>query len=172
MNLEVGKPYLPIMGRGEGAIFDANEGGYLLIYNFDNPKQSEIAQMGSGSPFEIAFTSIGGAIWILTKCGTLEWTDAPYHPALSLYADKLLRPTGEDGTALTLVMTDARDATVKSIRMIGLGHNFSDKLYHQIVELAEKPFNLLDYNRNLNNTMMAYSTRALLNMSTARWKLR
>lgn len=172
MIIKLGSPLPNVSGHGEGAIFHADENGYILVYNFDRPTQDEIAQMHEGCPFEIAYTVIGGAIWILSRCGTLEWADAPFHPALSPRWDRLPAPAGTEGHALTLIMTDATDTTVKSLRVIGLGHGFSVKLREEIRSLAQKSFDPEEYGRSINNTLAAYSTKKLLSMASEKWRLK
>ena len=80
---EVGKPYLPALGLGEGVRFGIDGSGCFLMYEFNRPTDAEVSATKSGQPFEIKFVTVNGIIWILSKCGTLRWTDAPYNPRLS-----------------------------------------------------------------------------------------
>ena len=170
--IEVGKPLPYGYQMDEGVIFHANEAGYILLYSFANPTENEIAQMKEGSPFEIAVTRKGGVLWVLSKCGNLSWTDAPFHPALSPKWRELVSPNEDSGTALTLIMSDASTQLVKSLRLIGLGHNFSVKLLSCIKELAEEQFDQTQYNASVNKTMAAYTTKQLLSMRAFTWKLK
>lgn len=172
IKLEVGSVLQAMQGKNEGVYFEADGAGYSLIYNFMSPTEKEIEATKAGQPFEIRFLAIRSALWILSKCGTLNWTDAPFTPHLSRHAAELVRPQNEDeGTMLTLIMTDARDATIKSIRVIGLGHRFSVRLYDAIRELAELPFTPENYNLELALTRM-HPTNELVSMARNYYKQR
>ena len=80
--IEVGKTFLPALGMGEGIKFGIDSGGATLMYMFDSPTRQEIRATKSGKRFEIRFITIDGIIWILSKCGNLNWVDAPYNPRL------------------------------------------------------------------------------------------
>lgn len=170
-NLSVGEEFLPIWGRPEGIYINVDAGGILLVYNFANPTQSEVDQMNAGKPFEIRFTRVGDALYILTKCGNLNWTDAPYNPHLSRQPE--LQPITDDvvGYALTLLMVDAATCVIKSIRMIGLGNEFSKALKTEIDSLLDDPFSPERYAQQLRANNMAFSTTELVQMSTNCWKI-
>ena len=104
MLLEVGKPYLPALGLGEGVRFNIGPDGAILIYCFDRPTPREVQAMGSGKDFEIRFVTVDGIMWILSKCGDLEWTDAPYNPRLSAGISSLAVIANGAGLGLTLVL--------------------------------------------------------------------
>ena len=169
---EVGKPYEPAIGMGEGVRFTLSSEGGLLLYVFDNPTSEEIDQMRSGKGFEIRFATINGIIWVTSKCGDLEWTDAPYNPRLS---GGLPAPDFEDGEgiALTLVMINAMDGVVKSVRLIGLGTSFSHYLVERSIELRDQPMTMVEANHSINQTMLRNSSRQLADIapSQARYRL-
>lgn len=165
--------FLPqFAGRGEGVFFEAGGSGFTLVYLFGNPRPDEIAAVGEGQGFEIRYLVRDGIIWILTKCGSLAWTDAPYSPHMSAGVSELIDPIEESqGTALTLMMVDAITTEIKSLRMIGLGHAFSRALYRDIHAELAKPFRQ-DYYRRVAAAQAAYSTRDFVRMAAAnRWRL-
>ena len=169
---EVGKPYSPAFGLGEGVRFNLASDGAAMIYAFDNPTPDEIDQMHSGNGFEIRFVTLGGIIWIMSKCGNLEWTDAPYNPRLSSSLPEL--PSGDtEGTALTLVMLNSRDAVVKSVRLIGLGTEFSRRLISEATALRNMTMTVKEAAMSINQTMAKYSTKDLIKMAPgyARFRL-
>lgn len=173
MKLEVGTPYLPVAGRPEGAIFDIDSAGARLIYHFRRPTQQEISAVKAGQKFEIRFAELDGIIWVLSKCGSLNWTDAPYDPHLSLLTGDFPEILGEnEGLALTLMITDADTAEIKSLRMIGLGHRFSVSLLSRAKALRETPFSLERYQNSLRATMAKYTTKQLVDLSTDYFKLK
>lgn len=169
--IEVGKPFAPLVGMGEGVVFEASDEGYTLAYCFNRPTQKELGQMAAGVPFEIRFAVLDGVIWILSKCGSNEWTDAPYAPQLTKSAT-IIHPVDGQGTALTLMMVDSPEGVVRTLRLIGLGSDFSRKLATAIGEVGAMPFDRAAYDRKLASTMSKYSTKDMVAMAQARWKLR
>ena len=171
MILEVGKTYMPVVGRPEGVFFDLDEAGYTLIYNFDRPTSAEVSAISAGQPFEIRYTVLSGAIWILTKCGSLNWTDAPFNPHLSLnYADPLETSPGK-GTALTVIMTNSADGVVQHIRLIGLGTDFSTALREEVIRLHRAQFDRAAYDSGLASVYAKYPTKALVRMADKYFKV-
>ncbi len=171
-NLAVGETFLPLYGKPEGIYIDVDPSGILLMYNFTHPTQSEIDQMGAEKPFEIRYVRIQDALYILTKCGSLNWTDAPYNPHLSRQPE--LQPITDDvgGYALTFLMVDAATNIIKSVRLIGLGNAFSKALKNEIDNLLGDPFSQERYAQLLRNNNIAFSTNDLVKLSTNRWKLK
>ena len=168
---KVGQVYQPAVGIGEGVKFTLSKDGALLLYSFDSPAAEEVAEMKAGKGFEIRFVTLGGIIWVMSKCGDLDWADAPYNPRLVGALPE--EPEGKEGTALTLVMVDSRSGVVKSVRLIGLGSDFSRALLKEATEVRSKAMTVMDANRSINNTMMRYDTKSLVRMapSYARFKL-
>ena len=171
ISFEVGKPYLPALGLGEGVRFNIGPAGAVLLYGFDRPTPKEVASVGSGQSFEIRFITVDGIIWILSKCGALDWTDAPYNPRLSAGIPESIA----DGTGLglTLIMYDSRNAVVKHVRYIGLGADFSRKLLAEANILRKIPQSMVEADASIQRTMLAFSTSKLAGMapSWARFKL-
>jgi len=170
---EVGKPYLPALGLGEGVRFGIGETGCELVYGFDAPTLKEVAAMKGGHPFEIRFAPLGGIIWVTSKCGSLEWTDAPYNPRLS---GGLPDPSAiKDGSGLSLVllMLDSRDAVVKSGRFIGLGTGFSRELLEEAARTRKQAMTVRAAELSIAGTMARLTTRQLAEMARpeARFKL-
>ncbi len=169
--LEVGKPFPVMAGRGEGVIFTIDDSGAMLIYNFRRPTEKEIAAVKQDQPFEIRFLELDGIIWILSKCGSLEWTDAPYNPRASSLS--VLPSFGESqGLGLMLLMTDASTAIIKSLRMIGLGTKFSKALIETTAKLRATPMDDYEVAASINNTMNRYSTSQLCQMAQYYFKLK
>lgn len=171
MNLEVGKPYAPLSGRGEGVIFDINDAGARLFYNFNNPTREEIESAKAGQPFQMKFVELNGIIWILSKCGDLQWTDAPYNPRASIYTN-IHTPGESQGLLLTLCVSDCRTAEIKSIRTIGMEHKFSVALIEATERVRNTPMDYWAVYDSINATMLKYSTKDLVNMAKHRFVLR
>ena len=167
--LRVGDVYPPFAFRQEGTFFDYN-GSFTLIYNYHRPNDDEIADMKAGKPFEIRIVTIGGILFILSKAGDQPWQDAPFTPHYARIKEYPVSE-GTKGYALLVIMTDAANGQIKSLRMIGLGHDFSLKLREVIMEQLDQPFDNDEYNAKLNRIYRAYSTKDLLRFSIARFKI-
>lgn len=80
---------------------------------------------------------------------------------------------GENG--ITIVYNFNRPTetnTIKTIRTIGLGHQFSCDLYDVVQEIKKKPFDKGLYFTAVAMNNHVYSTNDLVKFSSKRWKLR
>ena len=155
----------------EGVRFDLSSAGATLIYAFDAPTTDEVAQVRSGNGFEIRFAEINDILWVTTKCGNLEWTDAPYNPRLSSGLPDPDFADGE-GIALTFVLIDSATGIVKAVRLIGLGNRFSHYLTEKALELREKTMTMTDAVRSINQTMNMYDSRQLASLASSQARFR
>lgn len=171
MNLEVGKPYPLIAGRGEGVIFDIDDDGAKMFILLDRPTEREIAAVRSGQPFQLKLLEKDGILWILSKCGDMQWMDAPYNPRASIYTH-LEQPESGQGLALRLVMADSRTAVVKHIRLIGLDEKFSHALIEAADRLRNTPMDWQETQRSISATMLRYQTKELVSMAAHSFRLR
>lgn len=173
LRIEVGKPYLPALGLGEGVRFDVRETGCELVYGFDAPAPKEVAAMKAGQQFEIRFAPLGGIIWVTSKCGSLEWTDAPYNPRLSGGLPDPSVIKDNSGLGLILLMLDSRDAVVKSGRFIGLGTEFSRVLLEEAARTRQQAMTARAGELSIAGTMAKYTTKQLAEMARpeARFRL-
>lgn len=170
--LQIGQVYQPVAGRPEGVIFDIDDAGAKLIYHLSRPTAQELASVKAGQKFEIRFVELDGLLWILSKCGTMSWTDAPYDPHLSLTLTEIPALEPDKGLALTLMMTDADTAEIRHLRMIGLGHKFSAALLDRAAALRAQPFSLEAYQASLRGTMARYTTKQLVDLAGDYFKLK
>ena len=166
-----------LKGVGEGVFVSIDSSGITLFYNFIRPTLEEIEQVKSNHSFEIRILPIKSAIYFLTKCGSLGWTDASYSPFLNSipFEEQAVahRPEGSEGYALNLIMADAATTTIKHIRLIGLGHVLSCALYDEIQTLYKKgSFVILpQYHKEIERIEAAYTPKQLANMASIRWCL-
>ncbi len=137
--MEVGKP-CPQLAFGEGVAIGFDRSGISVIFSFSNPTKEEIKAVSSDSDFEIRSMVRDGCLWIFLKCGSMPWAEAPYLPYQDI--SRYLDPIEDDssGYALMLYMVDADDTTIKHMRLVGLGNQFSKKLRADIEELVRTPF--------------------------------
>ena len=166
---KVGKTFLPALGIGEGVRFGIDSAGLTLMYMFSNPTRQEIKSMKSGTRFEIRFITIDGILWILSKCGSLNWTDAPYNPRLLGSAAGPISIADGEGLSLLLMMLDADNAVVKSLRYIGLGTEFSRHLLAETFKLREQPMSRKDAEESIKRTMLSHTTDNIAEMAKERF---
>lgn len=171
-SLQVGGKYPPVANAGECVAITVDSAGITLVYNFLSPTEKEIAAMQEGQPFEIRFVTIADILYVLTKCGSLNWTDAPFNPNLSKNATLPEIMNDTDGYTLTLMMVDAATNTIESLRLIGLGNAFSKALRTEIETLKQKEFDAGMYQRTIKLNNMIRSTKDLVKMATHYWKIK
>lgn len=171
-DLKVGGKYPPLANVGECVAIDVDSTGITLVYNFQSPTVKEIAAMAEGQPFEIRFVTIAGIMYVLTKCGSLHWTDAPFNPHLAQDANLPEITNDHDGYALTLMMVNAATNTIESIRLIGLGNKISKAIRTEIEALKLKEFDKEMYHRTIRINNMMRSTNDLVKMTAHYWKIK
>ena len=155
----------------ECCVFDADDAGLLLAFNYNSPTTTEIQSFKADTPFEIRFVRIDGILFILAKVGSMPWVDAPYAVQLSRSAS--FPQLGEnEGYALTLALIDRTTSTVKGLRLIGLGHGFSNDLRSEILTHADDILIQSDYDRKISEIYRRYSTEQLVRFSTKRYKIK
>ena len=151
----------------ECCVFEADDAGLLLAFNYNAPTTTEIQSFKADAPFEIRFVRIDGILFILAKVGSMPWVDAPYAVQLSRSAS--FPQLGEnEGYALTLALIDRTTSTVKGLRLIGLAND----LRSEILTHADDVLILSDYDRKISEIYRRYSTEQLVRFSTKRYKLK
>lgn len=167
--LAVGKVYKRVAGKPETVYVD-HPNTFEIVCHFNRPTEKELASMKSDAPFEIRFVTVRGILFFVFKCGSESWQDAAFAPQIC--GNKQFEEI-EDGKGygLTLMCTDAPSGTVKSLRLIGLGTEFSRALRAEILRLLDEPFNLSLHYSKVNEIYAAYSTNDLMRMASShRWK--
>ena len=169
--MRVGSPFPLFEGRGEGTLFFFNSlGTPFLVYLYNFPTETEIKQMQAGMPFEIRLREKGGILWLLSKCGNMSWTEAPYIPRTPITPTGFPEYEDGQGMGLTVILADARTGIIKVIRRIGLGTSFSRKFARALKTLHDIPMSLQESYASIENTMNAYSTKELAAMAESRYK--
>lgn len=162
--LEVGMRIPEFKRHNEETIFDIADDGATMYVFFNNPSASEIEQFKSGKNFEIRFNLMYDVIMITTKIGNLNWMDAPYTPHLSKHLTKFTIPNEGEGLALTLILVDANNGEIKSIRLLGLSEKFTRSLLGVVMDLRMKEFDRNLYDKNLQK-VFNYTTKQIVGMS-------
>jgi len=167
VELSVGKPLDIMRGKPEGCTFFVRDDGMYLLVNFNAPTPDEINQAGSDADFEARWTIINGIIMFTVKMGTLNWMDAPFSPQLEIAQNRLHLDDLSTGLPLMLIMTDARNAVIKKLRLISVSTGFTSSLIEAIKSVAGNSLDLTEYNKRVNSIYSRYSTEALVTMSAA-----
>lgn len=171
MLLKIGEKTDLMVGQPEGCIFNVDGGGLFLAYNYNSPTPAEIEAFSAGAPFEIRFVRVNGVLFILAKAGNMPWIDAPYAIQLSPFA-RFPALEQNEGYALTLMLIDRKTSIVKGLRVIGLGHTFSEQLHAEIMSQAHEPLFASEYYAQVSAVYQRYSTKQLVQFSTQRYKLK
>ena len=167
--LEIGDPYLRAQGKPEGIYFDIQYPNIELLYHMHRPTEKELTQFKSGTTFEIRATELNGIIIITSKVGSLSWCDAPYNPRIGKCEMDPVDP-GTKGYALQLILTDAPEAILKHMRMIGLGNEFSRKFRKLVLENKENTMSESEYDQRLQEVFAKYTTPQIVEYSNIYYK--
>lgn len=153
-------------GVCDGVMFDmADDGGTLLVL-FRNPSAEETEQIKKGK-LRFGLYIKEGIIFMLSKFGSLAWTDAPYHAALSKKLTRMENLAPSKGYGVVIVLIDTANGEVKALRQVGLGTEYSKKLREAIEKQRTELFSAGEYNRKLNETYTNYSTEDMVRFSEA-----
>lgn len=152
--------------------FDIDDGGATMLVFFDRPTQDEVEQFKTDKNFEIRFAELNDVIMITAKMGNLNWVDAPYNAHLSKNLTKFTLPNEGQGLALTLILVDARSGEIKSIRLMGLSTNFTQKLFGAAMEQKMKSFDKDKYDEKIRSIYAKYDTDVIVKMSNSYCKIR
>lgn len=167
---EIGKaaPWLNL--SKEGAYFDLDGSGFLLVYNYNSPTPGEIAAFQAGTACEFRFVRVGGVLFLLSKLGALPWNDSPFALQLARTPSLPDVPEGK-GYAVTLLLLDNKTQIVRGLRLVGLGTQFSRKLRAEISEDVGKPMLREEYLARVAAVQSMYTTSALVSFASDRYKI-
>lgn len=158
--------------HSEGAYFDMDDSGAVLIIFFNKPTQNEIKQFKAGHNFEIRFTEIEGLIMLTAKIGNLNWMDMPYTPHLSRGLTKLQIPGVGQGLALTLILVDGKSGRIEHIRLMSLNEDFTKSFFDAVKKECSHAFDKQKYVMSLNKIYQKYSTNDIVKRSFKRCMIR
>lgn len=167
MIISVGQPLSIMKDRPEGCVFTLIDDGMYLIVNFAAPTENEIKQVKCGAEFEIRYAVIEQIIMVTVKLGNLPWMECPFSPHLEVAAGHLHPETLETGLPLTIIMTDANTAVINSARVVGISASFSSAINSTVKRVLNMPFNLANYNAELQSIFNSYSTERLVTMGAS-----
>jgi len=169
--LVLGGVYHRVADKPEGVFFDIQYPHIELIYNISLPTGEEIDQTGEGHQFDMRVAEVNGLLFVMTKFGDLHWQDAPYNPQLgNSELDELTDDT--QGYLIQFFMTEVGSGVIRRMRMLGLGHDFSKKLRAMVYANKAQNIPLEEYDRRLQRIYASYPTKALVDASTIRYRLK
>lgn len=170
MEITVGKKYEKLKGVGDATYFDMTGSGALLVVALESPSEAECTEYREMKQFQIGYkaigvqmgdTVIGDVAMIVFKVGDMPWADAPYSPHLGQGG------TGYDiqngmGLALTVVLADSKTGEIKSIRVLGLQHDFSVKFVDTLKRLQKQPFSIKLYDKTITDIYNTMDTSSIV----------
>lgn len=159
-------------GMSDGYIMEYNNmNGLTLFVFFKRPLPEEIEQLSADSGFKITFTDYEGVGFFCLKFGALPWGDCAFSP--NLYAEKLEFAEVEDGKGypLNVIVIDGETGTIKAIRMIGLGNQFSRQFREWCEESLRRQMTRDWYNKKVEECYQEYETRQLMKKAAFRYEL-
>ena len=169
--LAVGEKYIKFKDNSEGIKFDMSDSGGIITILFNKPTQDEVDNIKNGD-LQFGLFIKDGIIFLLTKFGSMQWMDAPYHIALSPALTRLKEIGEGKGYGINIIFADTSSGEIKVLRYIGLNTKFSRKLKEAIEEQWVNCFNKLEYSSKLQQVMNTYSTKDMVRMSLENCKIR
>lgn len=143
-------------GQPDGVIFDMTDAGGVLYIRMNKPTAREKRDFKQGLSLRVAM--VEGVIFLLVRMGTGQWMDAPYYSRLS-DLNNLEYPAGPtDGYGIQAMLIDGATGILVGMKLIGMDHDVSLRLYEAIRIQPEIP----DYYSHVNRVLSRYSTTNLL----------
>lgn len=156
----------------DGCVMEYNDvGGLTLMYFLNCPIPQECHAFDTSEAFKISFTSVLDVGFFCVKVGKLDWSDCAFSP--NIYDDAPVYEPVElgKGYALNLLLIDASNGEIKSIRTIGLGHQFSCKFREWCLESLKKDIRKEHYQKAVSLTFSRYTTAELVDRAWIKWEL-
>lgn len=160
------------VGLEDGFIMEYNDvSGLILFVFFRNPLPEEEEQLKPTSPFKITFTDYKGVGFFSVKFGNLPWGDCAFSP--NVYEEPPVFETIQDGKgyALNVVFIDTETGTVKGLRQIGLGNNFSKLFRDWCIESLKRQMSRNWYERTVSECYEEYETSQLARRAKFQYEL-
>ena len=165
--METNKCYSYAKGQPEGPRFDMTDNGAILRVYLKNPSVYEQGQFKSDHPLSIKTMEVKDSLFMLFKFGDLPWFDAPYNVHLSpLWKNIPTSGAENQGFALTIEVYDTNDGKLLSGRLYKMPHDVSVQLLEAVKHQQKMDFDTVQYDRNLQETLMKYTTDQLVELAS------
>lgn len=171
VDFTVGKVYKEAIGHPDGVLFDVDDCGILVKVYMSRPTLEELEQFDVDKSFQMKLVELRNIIFPLFKFGNLNWMDAPYCVHLSRNLSGLEVPSEGYGWGMHISLYDTKTGTLCKNKLIGLSTKMTKDLIEMIKKQYKKPFNVAEYDANLQMVYAAYPTKALVKMATSSFKL-
>lgn len=155
---EVGKKCFPATMM-DGAIFDMDDGGGMLLIQMQKPTAAERRAFKDGLSFR--FAVVEDIIFVLVRMGTMPWMDAPYYRALSRNLTRFMVPQPGQGLAIQATLVDSTTGIVEGLKLVSLKTDETLMLMRAIHDQPVIP----DYDSRLRRVMAQYSVDDLVRIS-------
>lgn len=169
-HIGVGEKLENFKGLPDGSLVEADDMGFRIYVIYRNPTSEEIQSFKAERNCEIRSKKIRNVLMITLDVDGIKM-DMAFSPHLSNYITNYALPEEKQGYALNIILIDSVDGEVKSIRLAGLGHDFSVKLMEDIISLKKMPFNRKEYDLTINKIYKAYTTDQLHELCDNRYIL-
>lgn len=159
-------------GLKDGYIMEYNNISGLILYMFfKHPLPEEEAQIAADKLFKITFTDYKGVGFFGVKFGNLPWGDCAFSP--NLYKDT---PAFEElkngkGYALNIVFIDTETGTLKALRQIGLGNNFSRLFRDWCLESLKRQMSKNWYDKTVDECYEEYDVKQLIKQAKFQYEI-
>lgn len=159
-------------GLKDGYIMEYNNISGLILYMFfKRPLPEEEAQIAADKLFKITFTDYKGVGFFGVKFGNLPWGDCAFSP--NLYKDT---PVFEElkngkGYALNIVLIDTETGTLKALRQIGLGNNFSRLFRDWCLESLKRQMSRSWYDKTVDECYEEYDVKQLIKQAKFQYEI-
>lgn len=137
-----------------------NDAGFTLYAFLNGVSDDEVKQFDVSQPVTIRFTVIEDVCYFLFKFGDMPWADCPFSPAIYKTTDRECnlpqQLVNNEGISLSVFLIDSGTGTLLKIRLVGLGHSFSDKWLQWAKIEVDKPLPLQKYSAEIDRVYMNY----------------
>lgn len=149
-------------------ILNYDQAGLTLVIAMTGMTAEEAKNIGQGR-MEFALFEKEGILFLLVRIpGTMDWSDAPFH--IGLYTDGQTVPEEiPDGGSwsLTVIGVEARNSTIKALRYIGLGTDFSRKMLEIINRQQGQWTSQVEHHNKINRIYREYDCEKMARQSIA-----
>ena len=145
--------------------------GFKLLYFMDRPNVMEIRAFDRSQSFRISFSEEQGIGFFCFKVGKLPWSDCVFSP--HLYDRKPQMPPLEPGKgyALNLLHINSHTGELLSIRLLGLGHEFSCAFREWCLKNLERNMTPEEYQAAVRTVFQQFSTEDLAKKALFSWEI-
>lgn len=159
--LSVGTRYPEWNTGEEGFTLEWGDGGFILYAKLNGISPHEKQQFLPEEKMTVRYTVIDDVCYFTFLFGSMPWADCPFSPELYKGLGKDVdfpELENNDGYALTVLLIDTSTGELLQIRLVGLGHSFSETWHQWATEALKKPISVFAYQSQINSTYARYTS--------------